>query len=201
MKRIAFALIAAGAMAIAVASCSGDSTSPSSTPPPAPSPSVTSVAVAGSAPLMGASAQFTATATMSNGSNQSVTNQASWQSSNAGVASVSSTGLVTANSSGDADIRAIYQNVAGTARITIAPVYRLFGIVYLAGGSSTLSSVNVRIIDGPNAGKSLTTDGGGNYNIPNVAGGTFTAEASRSGYATSAKSVTLTADSRVDFVL
>src|SRR3954465_13685460 len=95
----------------------------SSTPaaPTPPTPTVTSVTVTGpsGSAKPGESAQFTATAALSNGTSQTVTNQATWQSSNVGVATISSTGLATASGAGDADIRATYQGVPGTAHITV----------------------------------------------------------------------------------
>jgi len=118
MKRLSIGLVASLALAIGLSSCGGSDTAPTSTPPP-PAPSVVSVAVSGSAPQVGSSAQFTATASLSNGTTQAVTNQASWQSTDAGVASVSNSGLVSANASGTADILATYERVTGTARVTI----------------------------------------------------------------------------------
>ncbi len=64
--------------------------------------------------------QLTATATLSDKSTKDVTSQAAWQSLNSGVATVSSSGLLTAVGTGQADIRATYQSVAGTATATVA---------------------------------------------------------------------------------
>jgi hypothetical protein len=123
MRRFAIALIASIILAAGLSSCSGGTApSPSSTPPPSSAPSVTGVAVSGAAPAIGSSSQFTATASMSNGGSQVVTNQAAWQSSNTVVASVSASGLVAAHASGETDIRATYQIVTGSTRITIAPL-------------------------------------------------------------------------------
>jgi hypothetical protein len=85
-----------------------------------PSPTVISVSVTGITPSIGASTQFTATAAMSNGSSQNVTNQATWQSSISSVAMVSSAGSVTGVDAGEVDIRAAYQNLTGTLHVTIA---------------------------------------------------------------------------------
>jgi hypothetical protein len=51
-----------------------------------------------------------------------VTNDASWQTSNAAVITVSASGLVRAVAGGEADVRAIYQSVAGSGHLTIMPV-------------------------------------------------------------------------------
>src|SRR2546423_6931461 len=71
--------------------CGSDSTS---TTPTAPSGStLRSVVVTGTTPSVGSSAQFTATASFSNGTTQDVTSQAAWQSSSPSVAAVSASGL------------------------------------------------------------------------------------------------------------
>src|ERR1051326_3785043 len=85
----------------------------SSTTSPAAVAAVVSVAVSGSAPLVGATAQFSATATLSDGTSKPVTSAASWSSSNGGVAGVSASGVVTGVAAGDADITATYQSASG----------------------------------------------------------------------------------------
>lgn len=106
-----------GSLAITVASGGGPST-PSPSPAPA-TPTVSSVSVSGSAPALNATSQFTATAALFDGSSQTVTSQASWQSSNTAVATVSSTGAVTGRASGSITISATYQSKTGSASITI----------------------------------------------------------------------------------
>src|SRR6266545_3489638 len=86
---------------------------------PTPTPTVTGVSVSGNAPNVGASAQFTATASLSNGTSQNVTSQASWESSASSIATVSGSGVVIGVSAGDADITASYQNLTGRLRITV----------------------------------------------------------------------------------
>lgn len=90
--------------------CSKSATSPTT---------VGSVAVTGTAPALGATAQFTAMATMSDGTTQDVTSQATWTSSNAGDATVSSTGLVTGVAAGSVAIQATYLSITGTDQIAI----------------------------------------------------------------------------------
>jgi hypothetical protein len=80
---------------------------------------VTSIAVTGSTPIVGVTSQFTATATLSNGTTQSVTSKATWQTSNVAIATVNNAGAVTGVGPGDVDITATYQAVAGRARITV----------------------------------------------------------------------------------
>jgi len=95
---------------MSVLACGNSTTAPST---------VSSISVTGAAPAVGASSQFTATATMSNGSTQDVTAQSTWQSSNTTDATVSTTGLVTAVSPGTVTLQATYQSVLGSDQITI----------------------------------------------------------------------------------
>ena len=101
--------VAVGGLTIA---CSNSSTSPST---------VSSVTVSGAAPTVGSAVQFTATASLSDGTTQDVTSLATWQSSDSSEATVSSTGVVTAIAPGSVSVTATYQSVTGTDQITIAP--------------------------------------------------------------------------------
>jgi hypothetical protein len=58
-------------------------------------------------------------ATLSNGTTQNVTTSATWQSSNTGVATVTSGGLVTGVNFGQASISATYQGVSGPVTVTL----------------------------------------------------------------------------------
>ena len=64
--------------------------------------------------------QLTATARMSDGSTRDVTSSAAWESSNPGIAAVSSTGMVTVVGNGELDVRATYQNVMGSMHLSVA---------------------------------------------------------------------------------
>src|SRR5579859_6574641 len=80
---------------------------------------VSSVDVNGAVPAIGSTAQFTCTATFSDGTTQDVTSQASWVSFNTAVARVSSSGVVTAVATGTAVVKATYQGASGTFTLTI----------------------------------------------------------------------------------
>jgi hypothetical protein len=170
-----------------------------------PTPTVSKVSIAGSAPTVGATAPFTATATLSDGSTQTVTTQAVWSSSNAGVATVANTGIVTAVGAGEADITATYANVSGLLHITIirsAPVtVALSGTVTDGFSGGILPNIVVQIADGPNSGKSTKTGPAGTYSISGIEPGTFTVSISAVSYITSTRTVTATADTRLDVVL
>jgi hypothetical protein len=64
--------------------------------------------------------QCAAVANSSDGSNQAVTSQATWTSSNTAVATVDSNGLVRHRSSGQVEIRATYKNVSGSIGLDIS---------------------------------------------------------------------------------
>jgi uncharacterized protein YjdB len=87
-----------------------------------PSAAVSSISVTGVAPTVGSTSQFKATALMSDGTTQDVTNLAAWQSSNAADATVSTTGLVTGVADGFENISATYQNVTGSEAISSASI-------------------------------------------------------------------------------
>jgi len=109
MHRTVLAILCGAAL---LAGACSSSTSPTS---------VTSVTVTGVAPAVGATAQFTATATMGDGTTQNVTSQAAWTTSNASIASVSSTGVVTGVGAGSVSVAAVYQSVSGSDAIVLVP--------------------------------------------------------------------------------
>jgi hypothetical protein len=98
-----------------LAAACGQSTTPTPTPP-----AVTSVAITGTLtlPAAGQTSQLVATATFANGTSQVVTNQATWQSSNPTVATVTTTGLVAALTYGTAVVTATFQGVNGSGTVT-----------------------------------------------------------------------------------
>ena len=137
----------------AVVACGSDSPSPVAPAAPAP-PTTSSIQVRAtgdvSGPLEpGQTRQLVATATMSTGSTSDVTQQATWQSSAPGVATVSSTGVVTAVAEGDVEIGATYQTVRGTmgfgvrlarCALSISPATATFGPFGGAGSVQVLVS-------------------------------------------------------------
>ena len=90
---------------------------------PPPAPTLTSITVTPANPsiLTGASQQFTATGTYSDGSTQNITSQATWTSSNTGVATISTAGLATGVSVGDTTISATLAGVTGSTPLTVQP--------------------------------------------------------------------------------
>lgn len=95
-------------------------------------------------PQIGQTTQFSALGTLVQGGQVDLTNIATWKSSNTQVATVSNTGLATANSCGTSTITAESQNVAGTALLTVScgPITSIELIVVKKGtaGASIVSS-------------------------------------------------------------
>jgi len=110
MARYLGTLVVFIGLVVSAAACSKSPTAPAT---------VSSVAITGTTPSLGATSQFTATATMSDGTTMDVTSTASWVSSNTTDATVTATGQVTAVSAGSVAIQATYQSVTGTDLITI----------------------------------------------------------------------------------
>jgi len=109
--RVRRASIVVGAVVLAAAAVAcGSPTAPAT---------VKSVVVTGSAPAVGSSSQFTATATMSNGTTLDVTSSSTWSSSDSTVATVSTTGTVTGVAEGSASIQATYLSVSGTDVVVV----------------------------------------------------------------------------------
>ncbi len=97
---------------------------PTPTLPAAPVVSAVQVGVAGNAEPtfeLGQTKQFWALASYSDGATSDVTNSASWQTSNPVVATVSSTGLVTAAAFGAATITASVRDRVGSMGLAVQP--------------------------------------------------------------------------------
>lgn len=183
-----------------VSGCGGGGTPPAPTPV---TPTVTGVSVTGAGtPAVGDSAQLTATATMSDGTTQVVTAQATWESSNQAVTTITPAGVASFLGQGDADIKATYKTVSGTAHVTVTtktpPKFTLTGTVTDVTNGNALPGVNARILDGPDAGKSAVTDGNGKFSITGVSAGTFLVQFTRSDYETRSVGVVLNGDTAVE---
>jgi len=80
---------------------------------------ISSLDVTGAVPATGSTSQFTSTVTFSDGTTQDVTSMATWVSFNKAVATVSSTGVVTAVATGTAVVKATYRGSSGTFTLTV----------------------------------------------------------------------------------
>ncbi|SDJ03730.1 Ig-like domain (group 2) [Frankineae bacterium MT45] len=88
--------------------------------------------------LVGATTQFHATGTYSDASTADLTSTASWSSSNPGVATVNSAGLVTAVGAGTATITATSGSVSNSATIKVTAPVTLTGVT-LTGVPASLA--------------------------------------------------------------
>ena len=105
------ALILSVAVAgLALAACSST---------PAAATTISGLALTGTVPAIGSTSQYTSTVTYSDNTTHDVTTMATWVSFNTAVATVSSTGVVTAIAPGTSVLKAIYQGSAGTADLTV----------------------------------------------------------------------------------
>ncbi len=98
--RYGLALLSVAALATVMAACSPTS-------PPTPAPTLSSIAVTPASPdnlAVGATQQFTAIGTYSDGSTVDVTSQVTWTSSDTSIATISSTGLASGVAAGSTDI-------------------------------------------------------------------------------------------------
>ena len=129
MSRIT--VVAALCVAVLSVGCSSNKGSPTAPTPLAPAPTptpvapaaptISSVAVTGTSSFTeaGTRTQFTARATLSDGTTEDRTSTATWQTDNTTVATVSSQGMVTVLASGDTSITATVADVRGALAIAV----------------------------------------------------------------------------------
>ena len=84
-------------------------------------PTLSSIAVTPTNPtiIVGATQQFTATGTYSDGSTQNITSQVTWASSNTAVATVSAGGLAIGQSGGSSTVSAALSGLTGSTTLTV----------------------------------------------------------------------------------
>ena len=96
---------------------------------------------------------------------------------------------------------AVTKSADATAAVPLsaAPTFTLAGVITeeTAAGGPVLRAT-IQVLDGANAGKSSSGDGGGNYTLTELAAGSFTVRATASGYITAEQGVTVAADTRLD---
>jgi hypothetical protein len=99
---------------------------------------------------------------------------------------------------------ALTKSADGTAAVplSVAPTFSLAGaITEETAAAWPVPQVAVQVVDGPNAGKSSSTDGGGNYMLTDLTPGSFTVRATANGYIAADSGVTVAADTRLDLKL
>src|SRR5438093_8643959 len=83
----------------------------------------------------------------------------------------------------------------------MANTFSLSGLVTNSVDGTVISGATVSIADGPNAGKSATTDGSGNYGFTGLQQAGFTVNVSAANYLGYSKPVTLTSNQTLSFQL
>lgn len=83
----------------------------------------------------------------------------------------------------------------------IVNAYALSGHVTSEATGSSISGASVSVVDGPNAGRTTTTDSNGNYTMPNLMSSSFTLSVSALAYIAATRPVSLSANATADVAL
>lgn len=84
---------------------------------------------------------------------------------------------------------------------TAAVTYTLSGSVTITNTSTPIPGAVVRVVDGPNAGASASTDGNGRYAITGLQRAGFSVAVDAAGYTSDARGITLTSNGTANFSL
>jgi Carboxypeptidase regulatory-like domain len=174
-------------LALLIATACGGASAPTA-PSATAATGATGVTTASSLALSGATmspsvVQVTATAVLADGTTRDVTAASTWTTSNASVAVVSPSGLVTVVGSGDVDIRAAYQNLAGSLRLALSQKFTITGVV--TDGPPTkrpLANARLVITSGPDSGAAVLSDAHGAFRFNTVTAGVVSMDATEDGY-------------------
>lgn len=174
----------------------------------AATPTVVTVRVSGvgASALVGQSAALVATAEFSDDTTADVTAQASWNSSNTSVATVSQAGSVNFVGAGTVNLTASFGGATGSLQVNVTTTVVLrnvFGVVTDAVNNQPAARVLVLALGGPNEGRRVETDNNGNYSLDQLEAGTFSLQFSSGAgeFAATTRNVTLTNDTRIDVSL
>ncbi|HLI03012.1 MAG TPA: Ig-like domain-containing protein, partial [Terracidiphilus sp.] len=155
----------------------------------------------------GATQQYTATGTYSNGSTQNITGAVTWTSSNAAAATINASGLATGVAAGSTTITATSGSIAGTASLTVSgsssgsPSFRLGAspsTLTIAHGSSGTETITAAPAGGYTGTVLLTVDfGSADSTLANLCAGFGSSQSLQGSIAvagTSPATTTLTLD-------
>lgn len=190
------------ALAASLAAACGSSSAPSPVAPTPPAPVISTAAVKslhvdGPAIVVGDRKAFTATATFVDGTQQNVSAQSSWSSSDATVATVDQTGMVTAVAEGNVNIHAAFRGAADSIYRNVTPLlfFKAAGTVSETPPAfSAVPNARVEIAAGSNVGMVVTTDSSGNFSLGTLRGDDYTLRVTRAGYQDLTQKVSLTRD-------
>lgn len=164
MPRRRSTMLAGLILGLVTAGCSKSPATPTAATP-------TSLSVSGNPTLtgIGQTSQFTATASMSDGSTQDVTSRATWQSGNPAFVTVSSTGLGTGVGYGETAITATYSGKSASLTTATVMVNLTGNWTGVGRDSSGSSSLNVALTQ-----SATTVSGSANFTVSIGSGtGTF----------------------------
>jgi hypothetical protein len=196
---------------VLTAGCVNNTVIAPSTTPPVFAPSTTpSVTINCSTMTLTATGQQTpcSAVVLSNGTSQDQTLASQWSSSNASVASVSATGMVTAVSNGASTITATFQGLQGARAVVVTIPAPVAPSTFVVNGTLTdgtshgiLPGLTIQLLSGTSVVTSTLTDSGGNYTISGVSAATFTLSVSAVSYVTTTQQVTVPPSQQVNLVL
>jgi len=155
---------ATAAMLFAVVACGGNGPTAPSAGGGSTIATLTSVTVTGASSVtLGQTEQLKAMANKSDGTQQDVTSQATWQSSDTSIASVSSTGVLSTIKTGNVTVTASYSGKSGSTPVSVeAKQFSLQVTLDSFVIVSTCDDFTQGLTEGEYAVKFTATDPGGN---------------------------------------
>ena len=142
-------------------------------------------------------------ATNLHGATEDVTSRVIWSSTSEATAAVSREGELVLVGAGKCEIRASIEGVSTGTPVSVDPRppdrSTLSGSVTDSVSRRGITNATVQVLDGPNAGRSASTDESGFYSLPALIQGSFTVRVTRSGYETAEATTTLAGDTPLDF--
>ena len=171
----------------------------------AATPTVVAVTVSGvgANATVGQTVGLSATAQFSDGTASDITTQASWDSSNTAVATVSQSGSVNFVGAGSVTFSASFGGSTGSRQVNVTTTVVLrnvFGTVMDPVNNQPAARVLVLALGGPNEGRRTETDANGNYSLDRLVTGSFTLQFSSGAgeFAATSRNVTISDDTRLD---
>jgi hypothetical protein len=179
-------MLSLAALACGCGDANDSPTAPSGPTGPSAPPPHTRIVV--NCPEFGESSRCTAFAATDR-DGQDITGLADWSTSDPAIATINSTGLVTAHAPGEVAIRASYQDATGFAFVWAIPGRGLHGTSRTLAGmvlsmEGRLADALMEILDGPNAGRRMITSSNGTFYMDGLQDGVFTIRLSKPGYVT-----------------
>jgi hypothetical protein len=167
--------------------CAGNDRMAANPTAPTTTAAVTAVTIA-SANVSPTTMQLSATAKFADGTSHDVTSMAAWQSSDASVATISTTGLLTIVGNGSLDARAVYQSVTGSLRLNVSKTdptarYSLTGLAReTPPNAHPLANVRVQVTTAGEGELSVMSDANGKFTFPSLPNALVEIEATKDGY-------------------